>query len=127
ENDFRDGVVVALPADVLAAVERMFASETQAYREAFVGCAVVRLVNRDIDVRYPATADGENAFSGRRVADAVVTPFLQSKRVPVSASPYLSSLRGGAKFIPGGQPRIQRDQAGFDALVAAVEYLAEAS
>lgn len=126
EDDFRDGKIVALPADVIAAIDRMFASKTQAYREALVGCGVTRLVNEEIDVRYPATAYGDKAFSGRRVSDEVVAPFLQGKRVPVSVSPYLSALRGGAKFVPGGQPRIQRDQEGFDALVSAVDYLADA-
>jgi hypothetical protein len=127
EDDFRDGKVVSLPADVMAAIDRMFASKTQAYREAFVGCVVTRLVDESVDVRYPATAHGENSFSGRSVSDKVVAPFLQSKRVPVSVSPYLSALRGGAKLIPGGQPRIQRDQAGFDALVSAVAYLIDAT
>jgi hypothetical protein len=126
EDDFREGKLIELPADVKAAIDRMFASKTQAYREALVGCAVTRLVDESIDVRYPATAYGEKSFSGRSISDQVVAPFLQSKRVPVSVSPYLSSLRGGAKLVPGGQPRIQRDQPGFDALVSVVEYLTEA-
>lgn len=127
ESDFRDGQIIGLTDEVTQSLDRMFASDTQAYREALVGCAVARLVDPTIDVRYPATAYGSNSFSGRSISDNVVAPFLQSKRVPVSKSPYLSSLRGGAKLIPGGQPRIQRDQASFDALVAAVEYLTTAS
>lgn len=48
---------------------------------------------------------------------------MRARAVPISASPYLSSLRGGARFVEGGAPRIQRDKAGFEALVAAVDYL----
>ena len=68
-------------------------------------------------------ADSEHAFSGRSLADNVVTPFLRDRAIPISASPYLSALRGGAKFKKGGAPRIQRDKEGFDALVAVVDYL----
>ncbi|MDQ6433772.1 restriction endonuclease, SacI family [Mesorhizobium sp. LHD-90] len=127
EDDFRDGKLITLPSDVMGAIERTFASKTQAYREALVGCALTRLVDETIDVRYPATAHGDKSFSGRGVSDQVVAPFLQSKRVPISVSPYLSALRGGAKFVPGGQPRIQRDQPAFDALVKAVSYVADAN
>jgi len=102
---------------------RLFASETQAYREALVGCAVARILNQDVDIRLPATEDGDAAFSGRSLADNAVTPFLRERAVPISASPYLSSLRGGAKFKKGGEPRIQRDQEGFDSLVSVVDYL----
>jgi hypothetical protein len=57
------------------------------------------------------------------LADNVVTPFLRDRAIPISASPYLSALRGGAKFKRGGAPRIQRDKEGSDALVAIVDYL----
>jgi hypothetical protein len=88
-----------------------------------IGCAIARVLDPPIDIRLPATDLGKNSFSGRSSADNAATPFMRSKAVPISASPYLSSLRGGARFILGGQPRIQRDQRGYDALVAAVEYL----
>lgn len=123
ENDYRDNAPIGLPAAVVTATERLFASETQAYREAMIGCAVARVTDSEIDIRLPATDLGENSFSGRSLADHVVTPFMRERAVPISASPYLSSLRGGARFVAGGQPRIQRDQAGFDALVAIVDHL----
>lgn len=123
EDDFRDDAPVAIPDKVVAATDRLFVSNTQAYREALVGCAVARLVDPEIDIRLPSTEDGENAFSGRSLADNAITPFLRDRSVPISASPYLSALRGGARFLAGGEPRIQRDQEGFDALVALVAYL----
>lgn len=117
----------APPKDIAGHTERLFTSATQAYREALVGCAVARCVDERINVRHPATETSGDAFSGRSLADQVVTPFLQEHAIPVSKSPYLSSLRGGARFEPGGAPRIQRDAGGFDALVAVVGYLAGAN
>lgn len=126
EDDYRDNVPIPVPKGVVAATSRLFDSSTQAYREALIGCAVARLADPEIDIRYPATEDGDNAFSGRSLADNAITPFMRERSVPISASPYLSSLRGGAQFIPGGQPRIQRDQEGFDALVLVVGHLHKA-
>jgi hypothetical protein len=123
EGDFRENAAIEIPVAVAASTTRLFVSETQAYREALVGCAVVRVLNQKIDIRLPATEDGDDAFSGRGLADNAVTPFLRECAVPISASPYLSALRGGAKFKKGGEPRIQRDQEGFDALVSVVDYL----
>ena len=122
-QDVYGNVALALPKKVIASTDRLFASETQAYREALVGCAIARIINQEIDIRLPATANGEHAFSGRSLADYTVTPFLRKRAIPISASPYLSALRGGAKFMKGGEPRIQRDQGGFDALVSVVDYL----
>jgi hypothetical protein len=123
EQSFREGETPALAEEPAKAIARLFKSETQAYREALIGCAIAHIVDPKIDVRLPATELGIDAFSGRSLADKVVTPFMRSREVPVSTSPYLSSLRGGARFEPGGEPRIQRDQHGFLALCKAVDYL----
>ncbi|MGH9783475.1 MAG: restriction endonuclease, SacI family [Terriglobia bacterium] len=123
EGNYRDGSPIDLPAEVVAATERLFISETQAYREALIGCVVARVLDPQTDIRLPATKYGEAAFSGRILADQAITPFLRERAIPISASPYLSSLRGGARFVQGGQPRIQRDQGGFDALVAVVDFV----
>ena len=72
-------------------------------------------------MRADGTESGDNAFSGRSLADNAVTPFLRDRAIPISASPYLSSLRGGAKFVKDGAPRIQRDKEGFDALVTVID------
>jgi hypothetical protein len=123
EDDYREGAVVNIPAAAVAATERLFFSETQAYREALVGCTIAHILVPEIDIRLPATEHGGNAFSGRSLADKAVTPFLRDRAIPISASPYLSCLRGGARFVTGGAPRIQRDKEGFDALVSAVGYV----
>ncbi len=126
EDDFREGIAVSVPAATIAATGRLFSSITQAYREALVGCAVARIINKDIDIRLPATDSGNNAFSGRSLGENAVAPFLRDRAIPILASsPYLSALRGGARFMKDGEPRIQSDQGGFDALVAVVDYLRE--
>jgi hypothetical protein len=125
ESDHRDGAPVTIPTSVVEATERLFLSETQAYRDALPSCAIARIIDPEIDIRMPATEYGENAFSGRSLAEKVVTPFLRDRFVPTSAFPFLSALRGGAKFMKGGEPRIQRDKDGFTALVQVVDYLHE--
>jgi hypothetical protein len=123
EDDYRDKSSVEIPEQVTAATERLFKSKTQAYREVLVGCAIARIINQQIDIRLPAVAYGEDAYSGRSITEGAVTPFLRERFIPISSSPFLSAVRGGARFMRGGQPRIQRDKVGFDALVAVVDYL----
>src|SRR5258708_40271249 len=79
EDDFQQTPLIDVPAEVAKATERLFKSETQAYREALVGCAIARLLDPQIDIRLPATDSGFNAFSGRSLADNVITPFLRAK------------------------------------------------
>lgn len=106
EQNYRDGKLPKIPNGIEIITGILFVSDTQAYREALVGCAVARIVDPQIDIRYPTTETDANAFSGRSLADNVITPFMRGKSIPISASPYLSSLRGGAKFVEGGAPRI---------------------
>jgi len=123
ESDHRDGAPVTIPSAIVAATERLFLSKTQAYRDALPSCAIARIIDPEIDIRLPATEYGENAFSGRSLAEKVVTPFLRERSVPTSAWPFLSALRGGARFMKGGEPRIQQDKDGFAAMVEIVDYL----
>ena len=124
EDDFRDGVGTEHPEEIVRATEKLFTSVTQAYRQALVGCAIARALDPRIDIRFPATQSSQNAFSGRSLDENVVARFLRERSIPISAaSPYLSALRGGAKFVKDGQPRIQRDQPSFDALVSIIDYL----
>ncbi len=123
DEEFGNSSNADIPAHVLSATTILFKSNTQAYREALVGCAIARILDPQIDIRLPATEHGENAFSGRSLAERVITPFMQGKSIPVSVAPYLSSIRGGARFVEGGEPRIQRDKPSFAALVNVVDYL----
>lgn len=126
ETAYQSGAPPSVSDDLAADIERLFTSSTQAYREALVGCVIARHVDGRINIRHPATETSDDAFSGRSLADQIVTPYLQDRGFPVSRSPYLSCLRGGARFEPNRAPRIQRDAGGFAALVSAVEHVAEA-
>jgi hypothetical protein len=123
EDDHRDGTSIEIPEQVTAATERLFTSKTQAYREVLVSCVIARIIDQEIDIRLPAVAYGEDAYSGRTITEQAVTPFLRERFIPISSNPFLSALRGGAKFMKGGQPRIQRDKEGFESLVDVVDYL----
>lgn len=104
-------------------LDHLFASTTQAYREALVGCSLIRSVDTSIDIHLPRSDQSENSFSARTALEKIVTPFLQAKAIPVSKSPYLSALRGDVKFVRGGQPRVLDDQKAFDCLADCVTYL----
>lgn len=123
EADYRDRAPTDIPAHAIQATDRLFLSATQAYRDSLPSCVLARIVDPLIDIRLPATAYGENAFSGRSLSENVVTPFLRSKSIPTSATPFLSAVRGGARFMVGGEPRIQRDKAGFTALAEVIDYV----
>src|SRR5208283_3592464 len=96
EDDYRDGASIEIPEQVRAATERLFKSKTQAYREVLVSCAIARIINQQIDIRLPAVAYGEDAYSGRSITEGAVTPFLRERFIPISSSPFLSAVRGGA-------------------------------
>lgn len=123
EEDQRNDAIVGLPEKVVSATNQIFASKTQAFREGLVGCAVAHILDPKIDIRYPATKYGDNSFSGRAVSETIIAPFLRAKRIPISVSPYLSALRGGAQFVKDKPPRELRDKAGWEALVDLVDYL----
>lgn len=127
ENHYGANVPVALPDAAIKATDRLFAAKAPgAYRQALVGSVIARILNPDIDIRFPATEEGpdsEHSYSGRSLDEGAVMPFLRQHAVPIlEASAYLGPLRGGARFVEGGAPRIQRDKVGFAALVAAVDY-----
>ncbi len=128
EKTFSEGLKrQSFGQDVDRATLRLFSSNTQAYREALVGCALIRSVDTTVDIHLPRADQSENSFSNRTALEKVVTPFLKSKSVPVSKAPYLSSLRGDVKFVRGGQPRVLDDQEAFDCLVDVVSFLSDNS
>ncbi len=104
------------------AFDCIFASATQAYREALLGCIVAYIFDDEIDIRYPHTRLGDNSFSGRSLDERVINPFLQEYEIPCSKGPYLSSLRRAVTFelpVPEGQ----RDQEAFTQTVRLVDMI----
>ncbi len=106
----------------MTACEVVFHSSTQSYREVLLGCVLARIQDHNIDVRKPYVNQGTDAFNGRTLDERVVNPFLQSKRVPCSRSPYLATFRRSVQFVPEIR-QSQRDRAGYDAFLAAISVL----
>ncbi len=104
--------------------DRVFDSGTQAYREVLVGCVLVRLLDKTIDVHSPYLSHGEDAYSGRSLDEKVVNPFLKDHNVPSSKGPFLSTFRRSVGFVESTREGL-RDKAGFDSLLALIDYLAE--
>ncbi|SEO48541.1 SacI restriction endonuclease [Nitrosospira multiformis] len=118
-----------LPLQIDPSIEKiadtLFASSTQSYREALLGCALARLLDQSINIRYPYVNQGMYAFNGRTLDEKVVNPFLHDRLIPSSKGPYLASFRRSVKFTPetgGGL----RDKEGYTAFLAYLEALENA-
>lgn len=122
EASLLDGRPPRLDERMQEICQRIFDSNTQAYREVLLGCTVARIQDRSIDIRQPYVDQGPNAFSGRSLDERVINPFLQSRRIPCSRGPYLSVFRRSVRFDESTRSGL-RDKAGYNALLQAVEYL----
>jgi hypothetical protein len=91
EADLLQGKETAPPEGTEGAFHAIFRSNTQAYREALLGCTIARIQDRGIQIRVPYMGQGLRPFNGRTLDEKVVTPFLRSRRIPCSRGPYLSS------------------------------------
>jgi len=103
---------------------RIFSSNTQAYREVLLGCVVVRILDKSVDVHLPYVSHGPKAFNARDLDEKVINPFLQSKQIPSSKGPYLSTFRRQVKFEPSTRDGL-RDKPGYDSLLSLINYLAD--
>lgn len=122
ETAFRNGRPPEVSRDFADATAVLMRSSTQAYREALLGCIVARILNPDIDIHYPHTKLGENAFSGRGLDEHVINPFLRENEIPCSGGPYLSALRRGVALVLP-VPEGQRDKRAFKQLVKLADIL----
>lgn len=122
EELFRQNLRPALPDPISHALQRIFTSATQAFREVLLGCVLVALEDSSIDIRKPYSDQAANAFSGRSLDENVVNPFLHEKRVPSSRGPYLSVFRRSVDFTPATRQGV-RDKVAFDAFLELVEYV----
>lgn len=123
---FRSQQPPDVPPAIAEATTCLLASQTQAYREALVGCAVIRIVDPETDVRYPHLKLAENAFSGRSLDEHVVNPFLREQEIPSSGGPYLSALRRAVSLeLP--VPQGQRDREAFTQMARFVDMLRNAN
>jgi hypothetical protein len=111
--------------DVAEEIARVFASKTQAYREALLGAILAKMQRGDIDVRLPYAKHGDKAYNGRDIDEKIVNPFLHEKQIPCSRGPYLSVFRRSVRFDEGTRSGL-RDKAGYNAFLAIVALLERA-
>ncbi len=105
-----------------SALDTIFQSNTQAYRETLVGCVLARMMDRQVDIRLPYVKQGASAFNGRTLDEKVVNPFLRAKDIPCSRGPYLGVFRRGVNF-KRGTIRGLRDRTGYQAFLRLLEYI----
>jgi hypothetical protein len=116
EKTFYDKQEPVATADVISAADIIFASSTQALREALLGCVLAKAVEPSVNVRHPYVSHGSDSFNGRTLDENVVNPFFQQKLVPCSKGPYLASFRRSVKFNDETRAGI-RDKAAYDAFL----------
>ena len=58
------------------ALDIVFESKTQSYREVLLGCALVHIINPTVNIRLPYVKQGPTAFNGRTLDEQVINPFL---------------------------------------------------
>lgn len=108
-------------AQIASDCDRLFASETQAYREVLVGCLLARLLDKSINIRHPYINLGPSAFNGRTLDERVINPFLHDRRIPSSRGPYLSVFRRSVTLEPRGGLRDVQGYEAFLRLIAIAE------
>lgn len=103
----------------------VFASNTQSFREALLGCALARVLDASTDIRKPYVNLGARAFNGRTLDETVVNPFLSDAAIPGSKGPYLATFRRSVGFVAETGAGI-RDKAGFAAMLRVIAALEQA-
>jgi hypothetical protein len=116
EADYREARPPKVHTSVVEAADVLFASSTQSYREALVGCGLARLLDRSINIRHPYISHGSDAFNGRTLDEQVVNPFLHDRMIPSSKGPYLATFRRSVKFTPETVQGL-RDKKGYQAFL----------
>ena len=102
--------------DNAEALETIFRSKTQSYREVLLGCALINLIEPDVNIRLPYINHGEGAFNGRSLDEYAVNPFLQEQLFPCSKGPYLAAFRRSVKLLPETAEGL-RDKVGYAAMM----------
>ncbi|MCS7275720.1 MAG: restriction endonuclease, SacI family [Dehalococcoidia bacterium] len=98
ETDYSRGAWPSVPDAVVRAADVLFATSTQSFREALLGCAVARVLDPDIDITLPYSHLADNAFSGRGLDERVINPLLQKHQIPCSKGAYLAVFRRSVPF-----------------------------
>jgi hypothetical protein len=122
ESAFFKGERPSVTPEMQAASDVVFASDTQAYREALLGCLLAKIVTPHTNIRLPYVKHGADAFSGRSLDERVVNPFLREKGIPCSRGAYLSVFRRNVRFDAATGEGV-KDKPGYDALLKMLDYI----
>jgi len=126
EEAFQENTTPAVETAIQDAADLLFASSTQSYREALIGCGLARILDQSINIRHPYMNQGADAFNGRTLDEKVVNPFLQDRMIPCSKGPYLASFRRSIKFTSATASGL-RDKEGYNALLNYISALEAAN
>jgi hypothetical protein len=127
QQDFQTRSPVPVQQAITDATSVLFASHTQAFREALVGCALARIIDPGINIRFPYFKQSADAFTGRQLDQKVVNPFFRVNTIPASTGPYLSTIRRNFRFIPEAADRGIRDAAAFKSFLVFISVLERAN
>ena len=103
-------------SDNSEALDIIFTSKTQSYREVLLGCALIHRLEPDVNIRLPYINHGDGSFNGRSLDEYSVNPFLQEQLFPCSKGPYLAAFRRSVKLLPETAEGL-RDKAGYAAMM----------
>jgi hypothetical protein len=112
--------------EIASAIDTLFLSKTQSFREALLGCLLAKITDGQINVRLPYATQGKDAFQGRALDEMVVNPFLQQCQIPCSKGPYLAVFRRSVKFTRETRDGL-RDKTGYDAFLILIDFLESAT
>ncbi|MCY3668881.1 MAG: restriction endonuclease, SacI family [Chloroflexota bacterium] len=102
-------------------LDQVFASRTQSFREALLGCALAFWCDPEINILLPYANLDDAAFNGRSLDENVVNPFLKDNRVPSSRGPYLAVFRRSVAFDAPSTRAGLRNKGDFDVFLSLIE------
>src|SRR5438046_7851449 len=97
EEQIQSGADLQLSNIMQPHLDTLFNSNTQAYREVLLGCILVRLQDKAVDIHLPYVNQGPTAYNARDLDEVVVNPFLKIRQVPSSKEPFLNVFRRGVR------------------------------
>ena len=111
-----------IPEEISVALDHIFHSSTQSFREVLLGSAAVRFFDKNVDLTLPYANQGKNAYNGRSLDEKVINPFLHSHEIPSSKGPFLATFRRSVKFDTKTASGL-RDKQSFQDFLKVIEFL----
>ena len=122
ETAFQERNPPSLNPPVQKALDKLFSSNTQAYREVLIGSVLVRFQDTSIDLHLPYVKHGKNAYNARDLDERVINPFLKAKHIPSSKGPFLNVFRRGVRFT-GATKQGVRDTVAYGSFLSMIEHV----